>query len=114
MDPTDRLLALDRLPVHVRDLDPVDRATGRSEAERGSGIVGVDVDLERGRIAHDEKGIAEQIELALEPVDVEPLTFDHEHGAVAELRELLVHRLDGEQDRAGGHLGDRLAGDGGP
>ena len=58
------------------------------------GIVRVDVHLERGRIADDEQRVAELLELALEPVDVEPLTLDHEHGAVAELRELLVHRLD--------------------
>ncbi len=105
------LLALLGLLVHVGDLDPLDRAGGSAERERGAGIVGVDVHLERGLVADDEQRVAELLELALEPVAVELLALDHEDGAVAVARGLQVDRLDARR-RLGGRRGrHRLAGD---
>ena len=58
-----RSLALLRLLVHVRDLDAFDRADRGPERERLAGLVGVDVDLERARIADHEQRVAELLEL---------------------------------------------------
>ena len=86
-----------RLLVHVRDLDAVDRPARDAERERAPGIVGVDVHLERARVADDEQRVAELLELVLERVAVEPFALDQEDGAVAVARELLVDRLDAER-----------------
>ena len=82
------------LLVHVRDLDSLDRARGRAERERGAGVVGVDVHLDRGLVADDEERVAEPLELRLEPVAIERLALDHEDGAVAVARGLEVDRVD--------------------
>ena len=65
------LLALLRLLVHVRDLDAVDRADRAADRERGAGIVGVHVHLDRGRVADDEQRVADLLELLLERLAVE-------------------------------------------
>ena len=52
-------LALRRLHVHVRDLDALDHAERGAECERLPGIVGVDVHLERRRVADDEERVAD-------------------------------------------------------
>ena len=106
------LLALLRLLVHVRDLDALDRPDRGAERERAPGLVGVDVHLERGRVADDEQRVAEPLELALERVGVEPLALDHEHRAVAVLRQLLVDGVEARLVRVlGRRLRDRLAGE---
>ena len=66
----------------------------RADLERLARLVGVDVDLERFGIADDEQRVAELEQLGLDRVVVEVLAFDHEHGAVAVLRQLLVNRVD--------------------
>ncbi len=106
------LFALLRLLVHVRDLDPVDRADPRADRERGAGIVGVHVHLDRARIADDEERIAELLELVFERVPVEVFALDQEDGAVAERRELLMNRLVAQVLLDRRRLGDRLAGHG--
>ena len=81
--------------MHVRDLDAGDRPPGGPERQSAAGIVCVDVrTLRRTRVADDEQGIAEPAELVLEPVGVEPVAFDDEDGAVAELGELLMDEVD--------------------
>ena len=88
------LLAIEGLRVHVRDLDRCDRAASDSERQRAPGVVGVDVDLERRRVADDEDRVAERLELRLDLVGVEPVALDHERGAVLELREPEMDRVD--------------------
>jgi hypothetical protein len=65
------LLALGRLQVHVRDLDPLDDPERGAGSQRGSGVVGVDVRLQRASVADDEQRVAERRELALEALAVE-------------------------------------------
>ena len=67
---------------------------GDPERERASRVVGVDVHLERARVADDEQRVAEPLELRLERVRVEVVALDDEHGAVAEAGELLVDRVE--------------------
>ena len=106
------LLALERLPMHVGDLDAVDRPGGRAQVERRARVVGVDVHLQRRRVTDDEERVAELLELGLERLGVEPGSLDDEDGAVAELRELLVDRVDrGDGGRVGRSLGNLLARD---
>ena len=62
------LLALERLLVHVRDLDAADRAVRDAERQRAARVVGVHVHLQRGAVADDEQRVAELLELALERV----------------------------------------------
>jgi hypothetical protein len=95
--------------VHVRDLDPVDRALAHAERERGARVVGVDVDLERGVVADDEERVAEPLQLLLEAVRVEALALDDEDRAVAVLRQLLVDGVDAELLDLHGRVGERLA-----
>ena len=104
------ILALRALQVHVRDLDALEDAERRSRAQCGSGVVGVDVRLERRRVADDEEGVAERREVPLERRRVERVARDDEDGAVAVARGLLVDRLDGDRLGFGG-LGERLAGE---
>ena len=106
------LLALVRLLVHVRDLDPVDRAGVRPDRERGAGIVGVHVHLDGTRVTDDEQRVAELLQLSLERFAVEFLPFDQEHGAVAELRQLLMDRVVAQVLLDPRRLGDRFAGHG--
>ena len=61
-----RYRALDRLAVHVHDLDRLDDAHRRRELECAPGVVGVDVHLERRLVADDEQRVAERGELPLE------------------------------------------------
>ena len=71
----------------------------------------MDVDLERRRVADDEERVAELLQLGLERLRVEPLALDHEHRAVAELRELLVDRVEARLvGLLDGGVRDRLAG----
>jgi hypothetical protein len=58
--------------VHVRDLDTLDRAERGAVRQRSAGLVRVDVDLERGRVADDEKRVAELVQLRLQRLRVEP------------------------------------------
>src|SRR5581483_6820334 len=83
-------LALDRLLVHVRDLDSVDRAQARPEREGGARIVGVHVHLQRALVSDDEQRVADLLELLLEPFAIELRALDEEDRAVAVARELLV------------------------
>src|SRR5439155_18814781 len=87
-------VALFLLHLHVRDLNSFDRPDGRAERERGAGIVGVDVHLERRCVADDEERVAEFLELRLELVAVETLALDHEDGAIAVARLLEVDRVE--------------------
>ncbi len=103
------LLALLRLHVHVRDLDAADDTARDAERERLAGIVGVDVDLQRRVVADDEQRVAELLQLAFERVGVEVLALDDEDGAVPELRELLMDRVEAELLLELGRLGQRLA-----
>ena len=104
--------ALLRLLVHVRDLDALERPEARPRRERRPGLVRVDVDLQRGLVADDEQRVAEALELRLEDGRVETVTLDDEDGAVAELRELLVDRVEARLVRRLGRcLRQRLAGE---
>ncbi len=94
--------AVDRLQVHVRDLDVRERAPAHGERERPAGIVGMHVNLERGRVPDDEHRVAERVELALDLVGVEPLALDDEGCAIAVLRKLRVERLDRRRRLSGG------------
>ena len=99
------------LLVHVRDLDSFDRSDRRPQRERRAGLVGVDVNLERARVADDEERVAQLLELGFERVGVEVLSLDHEDRAVPELRQLLVDRVDpGLVSVLAGGVGQRLAG----
>ena len=60
------ILTLGGLDVHVPDLDALDHAERRPGPQRGTGVVGVHVGLERARIAHDEQRVSEGRELSLE------------------------------------------------
>ena len=51
------------------------------------------VHLDRVLVTDDEQGVAELLELLLEGLAVEVPPFDQEHGAVAELRQLLMDRV---------------------
>ena len=99
------LRALDRLTLHVRDLDSLDRAERSAERERPARLVRVDMDLQSRRIADDEQRVAEALQLVLERARVEALTFDDEHRAVAVLRLL---QMDGVDARDVCVLGRRL------
>ena len=78
-------------------------------ASARAGLVGVHVHLVCGRVSDDEERIAESLQLALELLAHEAVALDDERRAVAELRELLVDRVDAELG-ARRRLGDRLAG----
>ena len=96
--------------MHVRDLDALDHAERRSRAQRGARVVGVDVRLERRRVADDEERVAERREPPLERGSPRAVALDDEDRAVAVAGGLLVDRLRGERlglDR----LRQRLAGD---
>ena len=54
--------ALLDLLVHVGDVEPRDLADVVEQAGRALGLVGVDVDLQRGGVADDEHGVAESLE----------------------------------------------------
>ena len=106
------LLAFGGLLVHVHDLDPLDEADFRRDRQRRPRVVGVHVDLQRRVVADNEERVPELLERALERDLVEPLALDDEHGAVSELRQLLVDRLQGERVALDGCVGERLAGQG--
>src|SRR5206468_652338 len=103
------LFAFLRLFVHVRDLDASDRADARAERERPPRIVGVHVHLDGGRVSDDEQRVADLFELALERAAIEILALDQEHGAVAELRELPVDRVEPDPIGRRGRFGEWLA-----
>ena len=96
--------------MHVRDLDAFDDTDRGRERERPSGLVGVHVNLERGRIADDEERVAHLLELGLERGGVEVLALDEEDRAVAVARQLLVDRVERERLRLHGCVRYRLAG----
>ncbi len=52
------LFALCGLEVHVRDLDALEDSERRSRAQCRSRIVGVDVGLQRGRVADHEERVS--------------------------------------------------------
>ena len=106
------LRALRRLLVHVRDLDPLDRPESRAGGERRAGVVRVDVDLQRARVADDEQRVAELLQLRLERVRVEAVALDDEDGAVAVLGQLQVDRVEAGLVRVlDRRVGQRLAGE---
>src|SRR5438874_4594141 len=105
------LLALLGLPMRVCDLDALEHADRGARGERRTGIVRMQVDLERALVPDNDERVAERLELRLERVKVEPVAFDDENCAVAEFRELLVDRA--VRELLGlGRLRERLAGDG--
>ena len=83
IDLADARRALLDLLVHVGDVEPRDLADAVEQVGRALRLVGVDVDLERVRVADHEHGVAE----ALEPRDPRPrleaLARDGEVRAVA-------------------------------
>ena len=102
------LCALRGLEVHVRDLDPFEDSERRSGAQRRSGVVGVDVSLQRAGVADHEQGVAERRQVSLERRRIERVAGDDEDGAVAEARGPQVDRVG--RDRLGlRRLGERLA-----
>ena len=88
-------------------LSIVPSATPRESA--APGVIGVNVHLERARVADDEEGVAELIELAFECDGVEVFALDEERRAVAEAREFLVDGVDADLVLVRGRLGQRLA-----
>src|SRR6266511_5734675 len=82
------------LGVHVRDLDPADDPDGDADRERDARLVGVNVDLERIPVSDDEQRVSERLQLRLDSLRVEIIALDHEPGAIAIARELLVCGLD--------------------
>ena len=82
--------ALLDLLVHVGDVEPRDLADAVEERGGALGLVGVDVDLQRVRVADDEHAVAE----ALEPRDprrrLQPLAGDGEVRAVAVGRRVVL------------------------
>ena len=58
-DLADALGALLDLLVHVGDVEAGDRADAVEQRGRPLGLVGVDVDLQRVRVADDEHGVAD-------------------------------------------------------
>ena len=71
-------------------------AHARCRMRAPPGVVGVDVHLERRRVADDEQRVAEPLELALERVRVEVVALDDEDRAVAVLGQLLVDRVEAD------------------
>ena len=55
-------LALGDLLAHVGDVEVGDLADALEEGDRGLGLVGVDVDLQRRLVADDEDRVAEPLE----------------------------------------------------
>ena len=104
------LLALGGLALHVRDLDAFDRTDPCSESERGAGIVGVDVDLQRARITNDEQRVTELLQLTFELLGVERFPFDDENGAVAVARLLEMDRVEACRRLIGDRLRESLTG----
>ena len=80
------LVALGDLDAHVGHVEMGDDAVVGEHRGGGVGIVGVDVDLERGRVADDEHRVAEPLERGDEGALLELLAGDREVGAVAERR----------------------------
>ena len=101
-------LALRRLQLHVRDLDALDGAEGSACPECGSGIVRVDVRLERRVVADHEQRVSERRQVAFQIRAFEPLAFDDEARAVAVARSRQVHGVRRQGRRRCG-LGERLA-----
>ena len=101
------------LLVHVRNLDPIDRAGAGADRECGPRVVRVHVHLDRVGVADDEQRVADPIQLLFERVPVEVASLDHEHRAVAVSRELLMDGVEAQMllDRRG--LGKRFAAHGG-
>ena len=104
-------LALVGLLVHVRDLDAFDRSETCPDTECASGIVRVDVHLQRFRVADDEQRVTELLHLRLDRIAVEVVAFDHERRAVAVLRELLMNRVDVQLFAFERRVGQTFAGD---
>ena len=95
--------------MHVRDLDPFDRADLCSEGQCSSRIVGVQVDLERARVADDEQRVAEPLEPAFELLDLQAFTLDDEDRAVAVPGLLQMNGLDADRRRVGRGFRQRLS-----
>ena len=81
-----------------------------AECERPAGVVGVNVHLERRRVADDEERVADPLELGLERVGVQALALDDEDRAVAELGQLEVDRIEADGVRLDGRVRDLLPG----
>ncbi len=74
------------------------RAAASGERQRPTRVVGVHVHLQRRSVADDEQRVAERVELGLDRVGVEVVALDHEDGAVAVARELVVDQVVGQGD----------------
>ena len=83
--PEPRALVGDLL-VHVGDVLARDLAGVGEQGLGGLGVVGVDVDLQRGGVADHQDGVPERLEPIDERVAVEVLAGDDEVGAEAERR----------------------------
>ena len=68
-----RLADVARLVVEVLDADPAQVAEAQAVADDQVGPLVVDVDLERPRVAGDEDGLADRLEVVADRVDVERL-----------------------------------------
>ena len=104
------LLPLERLRVHVRDLDSFDDTDRGARREGEPGVVRVDMHLERGLVADDQEGVSERFEHTLQSSLVEPLAFDDEHRAVAVRGQLEVNRVEAQSLARDRRIRDRLAG----
>ena len=80
-----RIAALDLL-AHVGDVEVRDDADLGEQRRGRIGVVGVDVDLERGRVTDHEHRVADPLQLARVPALLEARAGDREVGAVAEGR----------------------------
>ncbi len=102
---------LQRLHVHVRDLEAADRTARDTERQSAAWIIGVNVHLERALVADDEQRITDLLELGLERRQVEIVTLDDEDRAVAKAGKLLVNRVEADPFFKDWRVGKRLAGD---
>ncbi len=66
-----RSLSLLHLLVHVGHVEMGDHAGIGEQRRGGVGIVGVDVDLQRRRVADDEHGVSKLLQLVDEPALLE-------------------------------------------
>jgi hypothetical protein len=105
--------ALGDLRVHVGDVEVRDGPDLGEQPGGGLGIVGVDVDLQRVPVAHDEDRVADRLQRGAPRVRVEVVAGDREVRAVAVgLRGVLGvgdprRRVVGELGRVGAaQLGD--------
>ena len=95
------------LLAHVGDVEPLHVSGVLEHGDGHLGLVGVDVDLQRGRVADDQHRVADLLEPPDEGARVESLPGDDEVGAIAESAvEVMGTRLPGRLVM--GDVGDRV------